>query len=56
MKVYVSKTGVTVTGQAWQVLAILKQYKKRYKTVEEWVASVHKQTKAIHAAVKTKIQ
>lgn len=45
MKVYVNQSGITVTGQAWQVLAILKQYKKQYKTVQQWIDSVHKCSK-----------
>lgn len=41
MKVYVNQTSITVTGQAWQVLAILKQYKKQFRTVKQWIESAH---------------
>ncbi|MGO4888306.1 Z-ring formation inhibitor MciZ [Anaerobacillus sp. MEB173] len=37
MKVYIQHQRVTVVGKGWQVRAIIKQYMKRYETVEEWI-------------------
>lgn len=42
MKVYVTNKGVTLVGKAWQVKALLKQYMKRYETVEQWRNSTNK--------------
>ncbi|WP_216830465.1 Z-ring formation inhibitor MciZ [Alkalihalobacterium elongatum] len=36
MKVYITDKGVTLVGKAWQVKTILKQYMKKYETVEQW--------------------
>ncbi|WP_026675045.1 Z-ring formation inhibitor MciZ [Alkalihalobacterium bogoriense] len=40
MKVYVTANGVTIVGKAWQVQAILKQYAKQYKTIEQWKTAI----------------
>lgn len=41
MKTYVTEKSITVTGRAWQVLAILKKYEKQHRTVKQWIDSVY---------------
>ncbi|WP_209122476.1 Z-ring formation inhibitor MciZ [Alkalihalobacillus sp. BA299] len=42
MKVYVTNKGVTIVGKGWQVKTILKQYMKKYETIEQWHKSIKK--------------
>ncbi|WP_078428585.1 Z-ring formation inhibitor MciZ [Alkalihalobacterium alkalinitrilicum] len=42
MKVYVTSQGVTLVGKSWQINAILKQYMKKYETIEQWRNDISK--------------
>ncbi|WP_227935071.1 Z-ring formation inhibitor MciZ [Alkalihalobacillus deserti] len=44
MKIYVHDQGIILAGKAWEVKAKLKQAKKSFDLVEDWVESVHRQT------------
>ncbi|QQK75949.1 Z-ring formation inhibitor MciZ [Salicibibacter cibarius] len=36
MKIYKSPDKVVIQGKAWQVLHLLKAYRKQYERVREW--------------------
>ncbi|MBS4191118.1 Z-ring formation inhibitor MciZ [Bacillus sp. FJAT-49705] len=37
MKVYVHDKGVTLIGKAWEIQAKLKEYRKDYRLLKDWV-------------------
>ncbi|NEU30815.1 Z-ring formation inhibitor MciZ [bacterium LRH843] len=41
MKIYIHEHGVLMAGKAWEINAKLKEAKKSFQSVEEWVHSVH---------------
>jgi hypothetical protein len=40
MKVYVHEKGIILVGKGWEILQKLKEYKKEYSTVSEWVENI----------------
>lgn len=36
MKIYKSTDKIVLQGKAWQVLYLLKAYRKQYKSVRDW--------------------
>lgn len=41
MKIYVHGQGITLTGKAWEIKTILKEYGKKHELVKEWVDTVN---------------
>jgi len=37
MKVYVHEKGVILVGKAWQIRAKLKEYRKEFALLKDWV-------------------
>ncbi|MDM5156287.1 Z-ring formation inhibitor MciZ [Bacillus sp. DX1.1] len=42
MKVYILSNRITLVGKAWQIRHALKQYEKRYHTVQDWITGNEK--------------
>jgi hypothetical protein len=42
MKVYVYKNGLVMAGKAWEIKQKLKEYRKDYLLVKDWVEAVNK--------------
>jgi hypothetical protein len=40
MKVYVHEKGITLVGKGWEVLQKLKEYRKEFENVSDWVQNV----------------
>ncbi|NQD66677.1 Z-ring formation inhibitor MciZ [Bacillus haikouensis] len=39
MQVIVEKDRIILSGKAWEVIAKLKEYSRKYETVKEWTAA-----------------
>ncbi|MFC0271503.1 Z-ring formation inhibitor MciZ [Metabacillus herbersteinensis] len=37
MKIYRLEKGIILVGKAWEIRAKLKEYSRKYKTVQEWI-------------------
>ncbi|WP_423799009.1 Z-ring formation inhibitor MciZ [Neobacillus sp. SAB-20_R2A] len=40
MKVYVHEKGIILVGKGWEVLQKLKEYRKEFENVSDWVQNV----------------
>lgn len=41
MKIYIHTQGVRMAGKAWEIEAKLREAKKSFQTVRQWVDTVH---------------
>ncbi|WP_100372574.1 Z-ring formation inhibitor MciZ [Bacillus sp. FJAT-45037] len=55
MKIYVHNQGVMLSGKAWEIKAKLKEAKKQYTYVNQWIATVHSEPrlKLVHTELTT---
>ncbi|WP_428909002.1 Z-ring formation inhibitor MciZ [Niallia sp. Krafla_26] len=47
MKIYVHEKGITLTGKAWEVRQKLKEYRKSFELVSDWVEALSTNTSHI---------
>ncbi|WP_110927533.1 Z-ring formation inhibitor MciZ [Bacillus massiliglaciei] len=42
MKIYVLEKSIVCSGKSWEIIQKLKQLRKEYTYVQEWIADIHK--------------
>ncbi|MFS0863465.1 Z-ring formation inhibitor MciZ [Fredinandcohnia sp. 179-A 10B2 NHS] len=39
MKIVIRENSITMVGKAWEIRAKLKEYSRKFKTVQQWIES-----------------